>query len=127
MHIYNYIYIYIYTYILYIYIYNKYNYDNLVLQNDISQYSNKEGKYVGGKLLQYIKKNETCSLHYCKSIIQQSKEFKLDPLLKNLCVDSDIQEIIGVIKDIQTELLERGKGPAKDKVQQEFIEVKLLS
>ena len=95
-----------------------YNYDYLVLQSDVSQYSS-TGVCVGGKLLQYIKQNDSCSLDYCRSIIQQSKKSKLDSLLKNLSVNSDIPKIMEDIQEFQV----RGKGPAKDKVLQEFIEV----
>ena len=92
------------------------------LQDCIAKYSS-EGGCNGGKLLQYINKNSVCSVDYCRSIIQQSKESKLDPLLKHLSVNSDIEKIIRVIEDIRKNFEEQGKGPGKNSVLQEFNEV----
>ena len=92
------------------------------LQDYIAEYSSR-GECSGGKLLQYIRKNDECSIDCCRFIIQQSKESKLDPLLKQLSVNSDIQEIIRVIKDIKNDFKVRGKGPAKNRILQEFNEV----
>lgn len=75
-----------------------------------------------GKLQQYIEKNHSRSLEHCRSIIKESKESILDPFLKNLSPDSDIQELLRCVKEIQKELEKKGKGPAKGKVLQEFNE-----
>ena len=92
------------------------------LQDYIAEYSS-GGECSGGKLLQYICKNDVCSVEYCGSIIHQSKESKLDPLLKHLSVNSDIKKIIRVIEDIKNDLKVLGKGPAKDRILEEFNEV----
>lgn len=94
-------------------------------QNKLATYTMATGECDGGILHDYMQKNHAASEMQCGAQLKSLKESLLMPLLNNLSAQTDFDTIIEAIAEIQRRYRRSGKGPAKQKVLQEFLKVSI--